>query len=211
MDTHTPTSLERIFRNTILYALGFILVGIVGRFGLALVAIFGAILLAFAGPVYVIIVLIVTARKRKAERAILASMNNFDKQQFTTYPAYQFAARTQIHTFATNILLTISSIGGIILGSVIGATNNSQDIQDVLLWGLGTALVVQTILTVIINTELVYNTSLRLTEQYALQTRTGAWKLILINRIWSWGIWTVGAIMGVIAAIFFIQVYVIWG
>jgi hypothetical protein len=211
MDTHTPTPLERIFRNTILYALGFILVGIVGRFGLALVAIFGAILLAFAGPVYVITVLIVTARKRKAERAILASMNNSDKQQFTTYPAYQFAARTQIHTFATNILLTISSIGGIILGSVIGATNNSQDIQDVLLWGLGTALVVQTILTVIINTELVYNTSLRLTEQYALQTRTGAWKLILINRIWSWGIWTVGALMGVTGAVFFTQVYTIWG
>jgi len=195
----TPT--QRIIRNTILYALGFILIGIVGRFGLALVAIYGAILLVFAGPVYVLVVLIITARKRKAERAILASMDDSDKQQFTTYPAYQFAARTQVHTFANNILLSISAIGGIILGIVIAATNNSSDIQDVLLWGLGTALVTQTVLTVIINLELVYNTSLRLTEQHALQTRTGAWKLILINRVWSWGIWTVGALMGTVGII----------
>lgn len=191
------TPKQRILRNTILYALGFILVGIIGRFGLALVAIYGALLLVFAGPVYVLVVLIITARKRKAERAILASMDDSNKQQFTMYPAYQFAARTQIHTFANNILLTVSAIGGIILGIIIAATNNSSDTQDVLLWGLGTALVTQTILTVIINTEIVYNTSLRLTEQYALQTRTGAWRLILINRVWSWGIWAVGALMGV--------------
>jgi hypothetical protein len=207
MDTHTPTPLERIFRNTILYALGFIIVGIIGRFGLALVAIFGAILLVFAAPVYVIIVLIVTARKRKAEQAILAAMDDSDKQQFTTYPAYQFATRTQIHTFANNILLTISSIAFIILGFIIWKTHDAEDWQDVALWALGTALFTQTILTVIINTELVYNTSLRLTEQYALQTRTGAWKLILINRIWSWGIWTVGALMGV-AGIVIVLIFV---
>jgi len=197
MDTHIPTPAERIIRNTILYALGFVVIAILGRFGLAFGAIFGAIIFTIVGPAYVLTVFMLTLVKRKKEREILDTMDEAGKQQLTQHPAYKFEARSQIHTFANNILLTVSTIGGIILASVITVTNNSEDIQDVILWALGTALVTQTVITIIFNTGIVYNRKLRLTEKHALRTRTGAWKLILTNRVWSWGIWTVGALIGI--------------
>jgi hypothetical protein len=197
MDTHIPTPAERILRNTILYALGFILVALAGRVGLAFLAAVGAAVLLFLGPFYVLFVLIITLTKRKKEQIILDSMDEQTRDQITHEPAYTFNAPAQIHTFANNILLTFSVIGFSILSYIIWKTNNAEDWQDVALWTLGTALIAQIILLLIINVGLVYTRRIRLTEQYALQTRTGAWKLILINRIWSWGIWTVGALMGV--------------
>jgi hypothetical protein len=197
MDTHTPTPAERILRNTILYALGFVVIAILGRFGLAFLAFIPAVIFTVTGPGYVLTVFVLTLGKRQKERELLDTMDEDGKQQLTQHVAYKFEARSQIHTFANNILLTFSTIGGIILAIVITATKNSEDIQDVILWALGTALVVQTIITIIFNTGIVYNQKLRLAEQHALRTRTGAWKLILINRVWSWGIWTVGALMGI--------------
>jgi hypothetical protein len=42
-------------------------------------------------------------------------------------------------------------------------------------------------------------------EQQAYRTRSGAWKLILANRIWSWGIWVSG---GLLSAFILINMYI---
>ena len=195
----TPT--QRIIRNTILYTLGFILVALAGRVGLAFPAFFVAAALLFLGPFYVLFVLIITLTKRKKERIVLDNMDEPTREQLTHEPAYTFNTPTQIHTFANNILLTLSTIGFSILGYIIWKTSDAEDWQDVALWTLGTALVTQTILLIIINIGLVYTRRIRIPEQHALRTRTGAWKLILTNRVWSWGIWTVGALMGTVGII----------
>ena len=175
-----------------LYAVLYVVIGFVGTFGGAFVGLLLAIPIVLLSPYYVVFVAIITWYKRHKETVAAKFRPEEADQELIESPAFRFAAKTQTHTFSHNFLLTITGILGIILLYLTRATNNDSDWQDVALWGVGTLAVIGSIYSIIINVGLIYNKKVRAAEQYATRTRTGAWKLILVNRIWSWGIWVTG-------------------
>jgi len=175
-----------------LYAVIYVILGVLGAGGGAFLAGVLLIPLILLAPVYVITVAIISIYKHRKVIAEAKNQIPADEWQYTQHPAYWFNAKAQTRTFAHNFLLTAVGIASLVIYIITQVNNVDADWPDIALWGLGTLAVAGSYYSIIINTGLIYNNQLRTAERHAFVTRTGAWKLILANRIWSWGIWITG-------------------
>jgi hypothetical protein len=175
-----------------LYAVIYIILGVLGAGGGAFLAGILLIPLILLAPLYVITVAIISIYKHRKVIAEAKNQIPADEWQYAEHPAYWFNAKAQTRTFAHNFLLTAVGIISLVLYFLTPESSVDTDWPDIALWGVGTLAVAGSYYSIIINTGLIYNKQLRTVERYAYTSRTGAWKLILANRIWSWGIWITG-------------------
>lgn len=187
------------------YAISCVIIGFLGAYGLAYVVAAFALLIVPLAPIYVIFVLVLTLYKRRKEAVISQSRTEEDRQRLTQHPAFRFNNESQIHTLVHNIILTVA---GIILlaftfffvGEVRYANPGIHfgiNMSPELTLGFNTVMILLTVTCIVVNVGIVYNQQIRAVEQHATRTRTGAWKLILVNRIWSWGVWSTGGLVAV--------------
>jgi len=167
-------------------------------------------LLATGGLAYVIAVIWITFCKRIIEKSKLRKANTSERQEYSHHPAVYFQTASQNNSWALNAFFTIGAILYLIAGflyiqSSIVILNNASLLSElstyrmvlwtIIIFGNAPLITAALWLAVLANVPLIYNTELRIAERLALKTKTGAWKKILTNRIWSWSIWIFGGVV----------------
>jgi hypothetical protein len=103
-------------------------------------------------------------------------------------------ASAQRYTKVFNIIFIISTV--LLLGIVIALPQMIE--SGATLLGLRVLLFFTTLLAWILSITaglpLIRDQDIRFTEQYAIQSRTGAWQKIQHNRIITWSVWIIGAV-----------------
>jgi hypothetical protein len=207
--TTTPSFPKQILKRILIYTGISALIGASGLVGVSFLAVFAAGIILHLGVAYVIVVIVITLRNRKKEQENLKTATPNYLSSVEKNPAFTFADISQIQTFSSNFVITVTGIIIAVLAWQETYPFYDRAGDDPTIYTFfaifGTAFVFQTIYTIVVNRPLIYNQELRMAEQQAYRTRSGAWKLILANRIWSWGIWVSG---GLLSAFILVNMYI---
>lgn len=155
---------------------------------------------------YTIIATIFAVKNRKAaKKAVLQNDFTVDDTKVST-----FSSSWQKNTLALNIVLAVIFVvfAGYLLASVISPF--AEDIassENFLIFVLGAITFVSAGLMIRYNAPFIYRKKRIQDEEYGLLNRTENWKLIQLNRRWSWVTWYVYAISYTVAFAFFMSTY----
>jgi Ca2+/Na+ antiporter len=163
------------------------------------------IVLFVAVMIYFVYLVYVTARNSKAQKDIINSIPENERTAYTNHPATQFATSPQRYTKVFNIIFFISVAAS--LCTLFASSQTSE--SGVSFLGLRVILLLITLLawllSIIAGQPLIRDHDIRFTEQYAIQTKTGAWRKISHNQIITWSVWVIGtAILPVLAISIFV-------
>jgi hypothetical protein len=133
-------------------------------------------------------------RNAKTEKDIINKIPESERSAYGSHPASHFMASSQRYTKVFNTIFIISAI--LLFGIVIASPQMTD--SGAIFLGLRVLLFFITLLAWILSITaglpLIRDQDIRFTEQYAIQTRTGAWQKIQHNRIITWGVWIIGAV-----------------
>jgi hypothetical protein len=149
----------------------------------------------FVGVIAYFVYLISSAlRNAKTEKDIINKIPEGERSAYGSHPATHFMASAQRYTKVFNIIFIISTV--LLLGIVIALPQMIE--SGATLLGLRVLLFFTTLLAWILSITaglpLIRDQDIRFTEQYAIQSRTGAWQKIQHNRIITWSVWIIGAV-----------------
>jgi Ca2+/Na+ antiporter len=146
---------------------------------------------------YFIYLIIRTVRNRQTERNAISSYSENEKQALLNHPAAHFKTNAQQYTRIFNIIFILAVIPflWIAFSFYFTPVEARGTVAGLLSIGgiLFTIVIATGILSTVTSFPLMHDKQLRLAEQYAIRTRTGAWNVIRNNRIFIWIVWIIGA------------------
>lgn len=170
-------------------------VSVIGVFGLLFILLVPfAILYAFTASLSAL-------RARKAaKKIVLAGRVTLDNEM---EKIANFESAPQANSLVLNAILSVNLVASIVFALIV-ITNPAPDngfflgVWEVAALATGSAAMIGGVALAIANSPLLYKPDFLRAEEYALQKKSHAWKLIRLNHIWSWVIWGVYPITAVI-------------
>jgi hypothetical protein len=152
----------------------------------------------FLGIPFLIYNILKNSSNTRRELTLLPNLTEEERRNLLAHPAAHFQTDSQKYSRVFNVSFVILLIPFIYLAflfSILPAENEElarvSYIFSAILFGIVESGV--GLLSFIAGYPRIHNHEYRMVEQYAMQTKTGAWKRIRNNRIWSWVIWGASA------------------
>jgi hypothetical protein len=155
-------------------------------------------LFCFLGIPYLIYNIIKNSTNTQKELLSLPKLTEEEQQQLLAHPAANFQTDSQKYSRAFNVSFIIILALLILLFIFIAAfPSENPGLKGIAYIAFGLLFVIVAsgagLLSFISGYPRIHNHEYSMAEQYAMQTKTGAWKRIRNNRIWSWAVWGVSA------------------
>lgn len=185
-------------RSVIGYVSLAVILGLGGVFAVIAMLPIAFLLVSIAIP-YTVIATVIIVRMRRSARAALAETGDSEVHaSFVT-----FGGRSQRWSLMNGAVLGV--LGLVILAETLLEPWLDEELYGGLIFLYGLAAILSA-LEIAVNAAWIYGRSYVRAEEYALANRTGAWKLILANRILGWVIWFTGSMVaGWLLVVFLIQ------
>lgn len=198
---------HKSLRIVVVVVLVFFLLMVSSHTGLLLLPI---ALFFFLGIPYLIYNIIKNSSNASQERTVLSKPTEEEQQQLLSHPAANFQTGSQKYSRAFNVSFVILLLPFAYLAflfSISPVENEELARVSYVFFGIlfGVVESVVGLLSFIAGYPRIHNHEYRMAEQYAMQTKTGAWKRIRNNRIWSWVVWgTSASLMPALLIAFFL-------
>ncbi|GHD46831.1 hypothetical protein D9V29_09200 [Mycetocola manganoxydans] len=182
-----PTVPDTWRRSVLTYLVLAVILGLGAVFAVIVMLPLAFVLVAIAIP-YTLIATILILRKRRAARAMLDETQD----SRVDWKLANFGGRSQRWSLMNGILLGL--LGLLLLASVFLGPWVDLDVFGGSIFVLGLIAMFSAV-EIWVNAAWIYGRDNVLSEEYAIRTRTGPWKLIRANRAVGWLIWYTGAII----------------
>lgn len=182
-----PTSPESRLRSVLTYVSLAVILGLGTVFAIIVMLPLAFFLVAIALP-YTVIATLLILRKRRAARVVLDETQD----SRVDWTLANFGGRSQRWSLMNGILLGL--LGLVLLATFWLGPWLDFDVIGGSFFVLGLIAMFSAV-EIWVNAAWIYGRDNVLSEEYALRTRTGPWKVIRANRLLSWVVWYTGAII----------------